>query len=860
MGWTVRIYFLVTFMITNCLAMWPESWIIGNTCAEGAKLNFDNCTAYAAECLCENPNYLASVVQCIQSHVNTTQSIASAWEFVSKKTCHKDALQAETLFNQAQIKLNNSEIIILDAKSNRTAKFVKPVIVDHDSLKNVYRSIYINLHNRDASVWQASALMMLWVAVIGAASLSNLFQYIGYKFASKRQTMARPNGLMRMLQKHLFIPACFGTSHIDRKYLFGIIPMLIPTRMETFVITVYGSAAFLFLTGSYQTMPNNPLWSSSFAVAVLNVSNRSGIIGTIQIPILTLFALRNNLLIWCTGWSFSTFNTYHRAIGRVTFLMLLVHTVCKQLMMMSFNMPLYLILYPTMLYRLGVAALVLMSLLIFTSWFRTTMYEMFLSFHILAAFSAYILALYHMKGLGYQQAVYVSLAIWAFDWFFRICRLIFINYAIFLDPANGTSRVTHAQVQMLESDVINVKIKTPIKWTVTPGQYIFIHFNKFSLFQSHPFSVIGPSEDGESLQLLCKARGGITKKIKDYLNRTASARDGGYPEIMNVMVEGPYGHHCPVERYDTVLLVAGGIGITGIIPYAEYLIEHTPKQQHIMLIWTVAEIEEFNWIKDRLQMLARTGRVELCLFATRASKKTTSDIVHHVQTVYENKGIQTDDIYNSRTEISDVFQTKHEGNETFELEDALSSDRAQETQPVERKRNSLYKHFKSFSQGSARFQVSATQRAENIDGTEMVEWPGPIHQYHHEMNKHRSMRYQKNADANNPRFNVTPYAESQQYNNSKGNVRNTIMSLRKGSTDSIVAPHLSSYAWADFIQHGRPNLFDVIAELFMGASGSVAIVGCGPARMMDTLRQGVALHLDLVSNGRADYFEEAFTW
>lgn len=44
-----------------------------------------------------------------------------------------------------------------------------------------------------------------------------------------------------------------------------------------------------------------------------------------NIPIIWLFSGRNNILIWLTGWSFQTFNLYHRHIARVTVLLAIGH-------------------------------------------------------------------------------------------------------------------------------------------------------------------------------------------------------------------------------------------------------------------------------------------------------------------------------------------------------------------------------------------------------------------------------------------------------------------------------------------------------------------------------------------------------
>jgi ferric-chelate reductase len=44
-------------------------------------------------------------------------------------------------------------------------------------------------------------------------------------------------------------------------------------------------------------------------------------------PLLFLFGGRNNILIWATGWSFATFNVFHRHVARIATLQAVAHSV-----------------------------------------------------------------------------------------------------------------------------------------------------------------------------------------------------------------------------------------------------------------------------------------------------------------------------------------------------------------------------------------------------------------------------------------------------------------------------------------------------------------------------------------------------
>ena len=58
------------------------------------------------------------------------------------------------------------------------------------------------------------------------------------------------------------------------------------------------------------------------------VADRTGIVCFGNIPFIWLFAGRNNFFLWMTGWSFSTFNIFHRHIAMIATLQAIIHSVC----------------------------------------------------------------------------------------------------------------------------------------------------------------------------------------------------------------------------------------------------------------------------------------------------------------------------------------------------------------------------------------------------------------------------------------------------------------------------------------------------------------------------------------------------
>jgi hypothetical protein len=54
---------------------------------------------------------------------------------------------------------------------------------------------------------------------------------------------------------------------------------------------------------------------------------RTGVYAYIMAPLLFLFAGRNNILLWLTNWSHSTFLVLHRWIARIFTLQAILHSV-----------------------------------------------------------------------------------------------------------------------------------------------------------------------------------------------------------------------------------------------------------------------------------------------------------------------------------------------------------------------------------------------------------------------------------------------------------------------------------------------------------------------------------------------------
>lgn len=106
----------------------------------------------------------------------------------------------------------------------------------------------------------------------------------------------------------------------------------------------------------------------------------------------------------------------------------------------------------------------------------------------------------------------------------------------------------------------------------TPTSVLFLKVPSISKYQWHSFSIISSSTvDTNTMSILIKSEGSWTSSLSNLI-QTEQKSDADRMKCIPVAVEGPYG---PVSmdflRYDSLLLVAGGIGITPFLSILQEL-------------------------------------------------------------------------------------------------------------------------------------------------------------------------------------------------------------------------------------------------------------------------------------------------
>jgi NAD(P)H-flavin reductase len=109
----------------------------------------------------------------------------------------------------------------------------------------------------------------------------------------------------------------------------------------------------------------------------------------------------------------------------------------------------------------------------------------------------------------------------------------------------------------------------------------------WSFPQTHPFTVVSWAATAQgTLDLLIEPRSGLTRELLDHAKR-------GYTIDPIVMFSGPHGMDLAIDKYESILMVASGFGITAFLPYLKKLIHdynaREGRARRIHVVWQITD-------------------------------------------------------------------------------------------------------------------------------------------------------------------------------------------------------------------------------------------------------------------------------
>jgi predicted ferric reductase len=124
------------------------------------------------------------------------------------------------------------------------------------------------------------------------------------------------------MKQHLLIPATFN-YHCSQPIEW----CTIPPRIQSLTVFLFVALNVVLCCISYPVFDGNIYWPLISTQLWRYVSDRTGVIALANFPILWLFGMRNDVLLWATDWGFGTYNAFHRWVARVVTVQAIVHSI-----------------------------------------------------------------------------------------------------------------------------------------------------------------------------------------------------------------------------------------------------------------------------------------------------------------------------------------------------------------------------------------------------------------------------------------------------------------------------------------------------------------------------------------------------
>ncbi|WYZ43936.1 hypothetical protein EsH8_VII_000372 [Colletotrichum jinshuiense] len=488
---------------------------------------------------------------------------------------------------------------------------------------------------------------VFWIIVVAIGLASRLVSAIASLQKQELHSEKTPGILHRAafwLKRYITIPATFGYRCSQ-----NLGWCTIPPRIQSLTIFAFIATNAFFCIHGYIIFPGHLYWPKVFNLTWRYVSDRTGIISFANFPIIWLFGMRNNLLMWMTGWDFGTYNNFHRWVARVATLQAVVHSVGYTILVLDDGDWSYFMWWWTQMFwwagwfaTFGMVALLVASVY----WMRRKQYELFLILHILLSILVLITMLGHVsifKG-EYDILFWIPFLIWIGDRVLRMSRTLSFNLKFWNTFAYATYDAN--------SNIIRLSVPYSTSYyQPKAGTYYYLHVLSDKRFwESHPFTMactttnvdVGRKSSSEQTPLLVAGerdqepmsevelqprRGApsMTFLIRPYDSFTARLREDAAaawprPARLRVFVEGPYGHTQPFGQFDDLLFVVGGSGVVVPLAHLAELTKATSKVRSVKIVWAVRELSfAVDVLKHDFEDAFDGGKLSVDIYVTQNS-------------------------------------------------------------------------------------------------------------------------------------------------------------------------------------------------------------------------------------------------
>lgn len=542
-----------------------------------------------APCVCVEEDWMVSNLACIKSLDSNPDNMKAHFKAV-KTYCKKGNVTMDDI-ETAYAKVDDLKPLGKPLNSYKLRSVKSAFSLPREEYELGYAAYMTNTYKNRKADRYGVGMLCFWFGVIVFRSifhwLRNVFPAIPHKVDSKPIRWLRKNFLVApLLRFNHSTPATLGKSSFGRFFTFNL-----PTRQSATIVLCFFAVNLALIFASLDLVDYNykfDNWSEQYSKLL---AVRSGWLAVYTLPVMFLFAGRNNFMITMTGWPMDEFNVFHKWLGRICFADMLIHVSSYTHYRLATGA--YDQMWSTPYWQWGMAAMVMMGVMVFfaTHWFRKISYEIFLIIHILCAVGFIVGAYWHVKIIEDESRIFYAVwAVWAFDRAARLGRVLVAS------PFSRATVTYHA------GHTVELTINYSKLWKVPPGSYIFVHIVQPSFFwESHPFTMMqGVKDDHQGcIKLYCRGMTGMTNKMVQKCQRN----NGSFETY--VWLDGPYHQYINTTAFKEALFIAGGIGITAPFSYVQ---GHIAKGfSDITVHWGIRDTAPLEWFASEIEYMIRHG-------------------------------------------------------------------------------------------------------------------------------------------------------------------------------------------------------------------------------------------------------------